>query len=132
MTKELEAKDKTAVSVEGEQTRPGPLFVPNVDIYESEDGMTLLADMPGVVKDGLTIDLKDNILTIRGNVPQPEDDGPNVIYREYETGDYYRQFTLSEKIAQEEITAALKDGVLTLFLPKSKPASPRRIEVKGE
>lgn len=128
MTDELQARDKMAVEAEGEQTKAGPVFVPAVDIYESEEALTLVADMPGVSKENLTIDLKENTLTIKGGVQPPEDLG-KVLYREYEEGDYYRQFTLSELIDQGGITAALKDGVLTLSLPKIKPAQPRRIEI---
>jgi HSP20 family protein len=128
MTDELQARDKMTVEAEGEQTKAGPVFVPAVDIYESEEALTLVADMPGVNKENLTIDLKENTLTIKGGVPPSEDLG-KVLYREYEEGDYYRQFTLSELIDQGGITAALKDGVLTLSLPKIKPAQPRRIEI---
>ena len=129
MADELKAREKVAVSGEGELTQAGPVFVPAVDIFEAEDGMTLLADMPGVKKEGLTIDLKDNVLTIRGSVASSEEGELKAIYTEYEEGDYYRQFTLSELIDQEKITAALKDGVLTLYLPKVTPAAPRRIEI---
>ena len=92
----------------------------------------MLADMPGVDKDGLTIDLKESTLTIQGEVKKSEEAAVSTIYREYEEGDYHRQFTLSEMIDQEKITASLKDGVLTLFLPKVAPAQPRRIEITGE
>lgn len=131
MTKELEARDKMAVSTEGEQTKEGPVFVPAVDIYESSDAMTLVADMPGVAKEGLLVDLKDNTLIIRGEVAKSEGE-LKMIYKEYDEGDYYRQFSLSEVIDQEKITATLKDGVLTLHLPKIAPAQPRRIEISGD
>lgn len=129
MTEELKAKEKTMVESEGEQTRSGPVFVPSVDIFESETSMTLLADMPGVTKEGLTVDLKDNTLTIRGEVAPAETEGRRVIFREYQEGDYFRQFSLSELIDQARITASLKDGVLTVLLPKIEPAQPRRIEI---
>jgi len=132
MSGEIKAQDKKAVEAEGERTKAGPVFLPAVDIYESEEGMTLLADMPGVEKEGLIIDLKENTLTIKGEVKKQEESAPNTIYREYEEGDYYRQFNLSEMIDQEKITASLKDGVLTLFLPKIAPAQPRRIEISSE
>lgn len=128
--KELQAYEKQPVSSEGEPTKSGPVFVPAVDIFESEEGMTVLADMPGVKKEGLTVDLKDNTLTILGELAREEETGPKTVYREYEEGDYYRQFALSEVIDQSNISATLKDGVLTLYLPKIKPAQPRKIEVK--
>lgn len=132
MTPEIQAKEKTVVSAEGEQTKTGPIFVPAVDIYESQEGMTLVADMPGVDKDGLAIDLDSNTLTIRGTIKSIGEETKNVLHREYDEGDYFRQFTVSDVIDQERISANLKDGVLTLFLPKVKPAQPRRIEVTGE
>ena len=128
MADELQARDKMTVEAEGEQTKEGPVFVPSVDIYESEEALTLVADMPGVSKENLTIDLKENTLTIKGGV-QPSENLGKVLYKEYEEGDYYRQFSLSELIDQAGITANLKDGVLTLNLPKVKPAQPRRIEI---
>lgn len=128
MADELQARDKMAVEAEGEQTKEGPVFVPAVDIYESEEALTLVADMPGVSRENLTIDLKENTLTIKGGVGPSQELG-KVVYREYEEGDYYRQFSLSELIDQGGITANLKDGVLTLNLPKVKPAQPRRIEI---
>lgn len=130
MADELQARDKMTIEAEGEQTKVGPVFVPAVDIYESEEELTLVADMPGVNKEHLTIDLKENTLTIKGGV-QPSEDLGKVLYKEYEEGDYYRQFTLSELIDQGNITAGLKDGVLTLNLPKVKPAKPRRIEISS-
>ncbi len=129
MDKELQAAEKVAVATEGEQTKAGPVFTPFVDIYESQEGLTLLADMPGVPKDGLVIDVKDNTLTVRGEVKPAADEGRHVLYQEYKVGDYYRQFTLSEVIDQNKITATLKDGVLNLYLPKVEPAKPRRIEI---
>ena len=122
MSKELEAKEKIAVQPEGEHTKAGPVFSPTVDIQETEDGLTLLADMPGVEKEGLTIDLEDNVLTIRGAVKPAADGDRKILYKEYEEGDYFRQFTLPEVIAQDKISANLKNGVLTLVLPKIEPA----------
>jgi len=132
MNHELQARDKMAVAPEAEQTRPHPVFVPAVDIYESRDSLTLLADMPGVTKEGLNIDLKDNTLTIRGEVKPETEEGRTVLYREYQEGDYFRQFTLSNVIDQNKITAALKNGVLTLVLPKVEKVKPRQIEIKTE
>jgi HSP20 family protein len=132
MTPEMQAKEKQAHRGEGERTRTGPVFVPPVDIYESDEGMTLMADLPGVSKDGLTIDLRDDTLTIRGRLDALKPEGAKQIYREYEEGDFFRQFSLSEAIDQTGITAKLRDGILTLVLPKSKPAQPRRIDVAAE
>jgi len=94
--------------------------------------LPVYGEMPVVDKDGLTIDLKDNTLTLRDAVKPAQAEGRSVVYREYEVGDYFRQFSLSEVIDQAKITALLKDVVLTLVLPKVEPAKPRKIEVKTE
>jgi HSP20 family protein len=132
MTKEIQVVEKVAAEAGGEQTRAVPVFAPRVDIYETDEGLTVLAEMPGVDRDGLMIDLKDYTLTLRGAVQPALAEGRSVVYREYEVGDYFRQFTLSEVIDQAKISASLKDGVLTLVLPKVEPAKPRKIEVKIE
>jgi HSP20 family protein len=132
MTQELTAKEKAEVNPDVETSRGTPSFSPAVDIFESEEAMTLIADLPGMTKEGLTIDLKDNVLTIRGQVTPALDPEKKSIYQEYREGDYNRQFALSELIDQEKISASLKDGVLTLVLPKVGPAQPRRIEITGD
>jgi HSP20 family protein len=127
--KDLQAKKKTEIQSSAEQTRPGLLFIPAVDIFETEKALTLLADMPGVNPDDISIDLKDNILTLIGDVKSPQKDEEVDIYREYQTGKYYRQFTLSEMIDQTKIEGSLKDGVLSLVLPKVEKTGPRKITI---
>jgi HSP20 family molecular chaperone IbpA len=130
-TKEMKVMEKQAVAIPAEQTKPGPVFTPNVDIFETEQAITLLVDMPGVKTDDLNVDLRDDTLTLTGDV-SPDVGAPGEkIYVEYETGRYYRQFSLSEVIAQEKIDAKLKDGVLRLTLPKVEKATPRRIAVQA-
>ena len=129
-TKAIQAKEKAEVSTSAEQTRPGLVFTPAVDIFETEQEITLLADMPGVKTEGLDIDLRENILTLSGNVDAPEGPQEVAVLREYDVGQYYRQFTLSEVIDQSKIEAVLNDGVLKLRLPKVEKATPRRITVK--
>ena len=129
-SKALQAKDKQEVESHAEQTRPGRIFTPVVDIFETEQALTLLADMPGVKPDNLDIDLRDNTLTLTGDVEALDMKGEEVLLAEYETGKYYRQFTLSEMIDQEKIDAKLTDGVLRLTLPKVEKATPKKIEVK--
>ena len=131
MSQELQAKDKMQVTDQAEQTRPRPVFIPSVDIFESEDSLTLLADMPGVEKEGLSIDLKDDTLSILGEVKPPVEEARSYLHREYNVGDYSRRFSLSSQIDQNRISASLKDGVLTLVLPKVEKAKPRQIEVRA-
>ena len=129
--KALQAREKAEVSTPGEQTRPGLVYTPEVDIYETEKEITLLADMPGVKADDLHIDLRENVLTLDAAVRPPEGAGEADIIREYRTGNYYRQFTLSHVIDQGKIDAELMDGVLKLRLPKVEAATPRKIAVKS-
>ncbi len=112
-----------------EQTYNGPVYSPAVDIFESDDRISLLADMPGVKPKDLKIDLRDNTLTLSGRVDVPADQAS--ILTEYESGTYFRQFTLSEMIDQAKIDAKLADGVLRLDLPKLERAKPRQITVKA-
>jgi HSP20 family molecular chaperone IbpA len=131
-TKELQVKEKQAVATAAEQTKPGPVFTPNVDIFETETAITMLVDMPGVKAADLNVDLRDDMLTLTGDVRPDEAEGVEKIYVEYETGRYYRQFSLSEVIDQVKIDAKLSDGVLRLTLPKVAKATPRRIAVQAE
>ena len=112
-----------------ESTRQVRQFVPDADIYETSDSLMLMADMPGVRADRLNVRLEKNILTIHGEVEPPNVGERNIISAEYETGDYYRAFTLSEEIDQDGIEASMKNGVLTLRLPKAERAKPRKIQI---
>lgn len=126
---ELKAKEKKEVAGTAEQTKPGPVFTPSVDIFETETGLTILADLPGVTPENLDIDLHEDVLSIIGNIADEKDDGENYLLKEYETGQFIRKFTLTEVIDQEKIKADLADGVLRLTLPKIEKAKPRKITV---
>ena len=129
-TKELQVKPKQEVSTAAEQTRPGLVFTPSVDIFETDRELTLLADLPGVTSENLTIDLRENTLTLTGEVESAVRAGEEGLLIEYETGKYHRQFSLSNVIDQSQIDAKMNDGVLRLTLPKVEEAKPRQIEVK--
>jgi HSP20 family molecular chaperone IbpA len=112
-----------------ESTRNQERYVsPPVDIYETSQGLMVMADLPGVTKDTLDVRVDNNILTIRGLAHHPSVGDP--VHREYELMNFFRQFELGEKIDQGKISADLKHGVLTLDLPKAEEAKPRRVEVK--
>jgi HSP20 family protein len=128
---ELQKSDKSSVAAVPEQTRPGPVYSPSVDIFENENSLTLLADMPGVKADDLRIDLRENVLTLSGHVSSPHVSGEQDVLREYAPGTFFRQFTLSETIDQTKIDAKLADGVLRLELPKVEKAKPRQISVRA-
>ncbi len=128
-SKELQVKEKQAVASPSEPTRPGIVFTPDVDIFENDEAITLLADLPGVAPDDVQIDLKDSVLTLAGDVKPFEGADETDLLVEFETGRYFRQFTLSETIDQKKIAARLEDGVLHLNLPKAEKAIPRQIKV---
>jgi HSP20 family molecular chaperone IbpA len=100
---------------------------PPVDIYELDDGLTVVADLPGVAKEGLDVRVENNVLTIRGKATHGDSGEP--LYREYQLVDFFRQFELGDKVDQSKISAELKQGVLTLRLPRVEEAKPRKIEV---
>jgi HSP20 family protein len=125
---ELPAQSKQPTRESG--TYSGPYFEPRVDIYETEDALVVSADLPGAQADDIQTDVRDNLLTLTAKV-QKVNGAWKPLYREYETGHYARQFRLGQHIDQSRITAQLKDGVLTLTLPKAERVKPRRIEIKS-
>jgi HSP20 family protein len=129
-TDQIQPVDKEERSL-AEQTRAGATFVPAVDIFETKDAINLLADMPGVNAQRLQVDLREGVLTLRGEVPDAVGEGEVGVIREYETGTFLRQFTLSELIDQDRIEAKLNNGVLHLTLPRAEAAKPRQISVQG-
>lgn len=127
---ELKPQEKEVLPTTAERTRPGRVYLPMVDIYETEEAVVMLADMPGVASDQVGIDLKDNQLTISGEITPPFGEQEHLMIREFETGNYLREFTLGQMVDQKRIEATMKDGVLRLVLPKVEKAKPRKIEVK--
>ena len=115
-----------------ERTRDRPVYVPRVDIVETEDALEILADMPGVTRDGVEVTLEQRVLRIRGRAELPLPEGVAPLYLEYEPGDYERAFTLSEAVDPAGIEARVRGGVLRLRLPKAGPAKPQRIEVRAD
>jgi HSP20 family molecular chaperone IbpA len=128
-SKELQVKPKQEVTTAAEQTRSGLVFTPSVDIFETDREIILLADLPGVAAENLTIDLCENTLTLTGEVESNGGADEEGLMIEYETGKYHRQFSLSNFIDQGKIDAKLNDGALRLTLPKVEEATPRKIEV---
>jgi HSP20 family protein len=129
---ELQPKEKETAPVNREATRPGKIFLPPVDIYETEEAIVVLADMPGVPADKVTIDVKEGQLTISGAIAPPQGEQEHLLVQEYQTGNFSRDFTLGQLVDQNRIEAAMKDGVLRLTLPKVEKAKPRKIEIKAE
>lgn len=131
-SKEIQVKPKQELATTAEPTHTGPVFTPSVDIFETDRDITLLADLPGVATDKLNVDLRENTLTLTGEVEPYENADEEDIFTEYEIGKYYRQFSLSNVIDQGKIDAKLFDGVLRLTLPKVEEAKPRQIKIKTE
>lgn len=127
---DIQKADKPGLPAVPEQTRPGAVYSPTTDIFENDNSITVLADMPGVKAQDLRIDLRENVLTLTGRVSAPESPNESDVLREYQSGTFFRQFTLSETIDQAKIDAKLTDGVLRLELPKIERAKPRQIAVR--
>ena len=129
-SKDLQVKPKQEVTTPAEQMRPGLVFTPSVDIFETDDEITLLADMRGVSAENLSIDLWEKILSLSGEGAPVVGANEEDILIEYDVGKYHRQFNLSSVIDQSKIDAKLNDGVLRLSLPKVEEVKPRQIEIK--
>ena len=128
-TREIETREKQ--EVEREQTRPGIVFRPDVDIVERAGEFLVTADLPGVDEQHVDINLENGILAIRAELAVEPEAEWQPIYGEYRVGSYYREFALSDRIDANEIQATMKDGVLDLHLPKAERHRPRSIEVKA-
>lgn len=126
---ELKIQEKKAAHLNDERTKNELFFAPHVDIYETDQEVAVIADLPGVTLEGIELSLEDNVLTIQGH-RTPQKQTGRVVLEEYEVGHYLRRFTVAETIDQDRIDASLADGVLTVRLPKAKPAQPKKIEVK--
>jgi HSP20 family protein len=127
---DVQKSEKGSVPAVPEQTRSGPVYSPAVDIFENESSITVFADMPGVKAQDLKVDLRESVLTLTGQVTPPETAREADVLREYESGTFFRQFSLSETIDQLKIDAQLDKGVLRLELPKVERARPRQISVR--
>lgn len=115
-----------------EPTRGGVRYRPAVDIVELPSELRVVADVPGASKDGIDINFEKGVLTIHAKVEPRSSGNFDYLLREYGVGDYHRVFTVSESIDASKISAEYADGILTLHLPKSAAAQPRKIEVRGK
>ena len=114
-----------------ERTRRGPAYRPRVDILETSEELTLVADLPGVKSEQVDIDFEDGILTIQGRVEPRYGEQANFLLAEYPVGDFYRTFRVSEQVDAAGIHAECAQGVLRVHLPKAAAAKPRKIAVKA-
>ncbi len=129
-TNEMAVKNETRPAAE--QKRQPVVMTPPVDIYETEEGILLLADMPGVPKENLDVHVDKNMLTIKGEIGDivPKDITP--LYVEFNGKAFERAFTLGPDVDVSKIEASMNAGVLKIFLPKSEEVKPRKIEVTVE
>ena len=127
---ELQVQQKREVEEKQETTFPARVFLPTADIYEDKDALTVILEMPGVDKNNVEVRVEDNVLNVSGRLDFSKYQGLQPLYTEYNVGNYSRSFRLSSAIDQNKIGAELKDGVLSLVLPKVEQAKPRTIQVK--
>ena len=125
----LEVQEKKELSPKEEKTIPARYYVPNTDIFETEDALTVVMEMPGVRKENIGIQLKDDVLDIEGQIDFSNYEDMQPLYTEYNVGHFSRRFSISSKIDQDKISAEVEDGVLTVRLPKAEEAKPRRIKI---
>jgi HSP20 family protein len=127
---ELQVQQKRELEKKDESMSPARVFLPTADIYESNDALNVVLEMPGVDKGSVDSRVEDDVLKIEGRLDFSKYQGLQPLYTEYNVGHYSRSFRLSSKIDQNKIAAELKDGVLSLVLPKVEEAKPRTIQVK--
>lgn len=126
---ELAVREKQELSSKEETTTPGRTYVPSADIYETDEALTVVMEMPGVERKDVEVSLENDVLRVQGRIDFAKYDGMEPVYTEYNVGHYARSFRLSSKIDQEAIAAQVQDGVLTLTLPKAKELQPRKIPI---
>lgn len=131
MSTEVAKTEQRINGVSREGTRGGQFFCPNVDIVEMENELRIKADMPGTTADKVSVNYDKGVLTLHGSVEGRQSEKMPYLVREYEIGDFHREFIINEDIDHGRISAEYKNGVLNITLPKSEAAKPKRIEVKS-
>jgi HSP20 family molecular chaperone IbpA len=126
---ELQVQQKREVEKKQESTAPARTYLPTTDIFETQQALTVVMEMPGVDNQNVQVTVENDILSVNGRIDFSKYEGLQPVYTEYNVGHYARSFQLSSKIDQGKITADLKDGVITLTLPKAEEAKPRKITV---
>jgi HSP20 family protein len=126
----LEVQEKKELVSKEENTVPARYYVPNTDIFETEDALTVVMEIPGVEKKDIEVKLENDVLRVEGRIDFSKYEGLDPLYTEYNVGHFARAFTLSREVDQQQIAAQLEDGVLKLTLKKAAKARPRRIDIK--
>jgi HSP20 family protein len=126
---ELQVQQKREVEGKPEGTIPARMFLPVTDIFETDQALTVVMEMPGVDKNNVDVRVENDVLTIEGRIDFSKYEGLQPVYTEYNVGNYARSFQISSRIEQDQISAELGDGVMRLILPKAAKAKPRKIKV---
>ena len=125
---ELQVQEKREADKTQEPTVPMRAFLPTTDIFETEEGLTVVLEMPGVDRDNVEVSVENGVLTVEGRINFQKYEGLQPLYGEYNIGPFRSR--ISGRVNQEGIKAEMRDGVITLVLPKAEEAKPRRIEVR--
>jgi HSP20 family molecular chaperone IbpA len=128
-SQELAVQQKKELAQKEERTVPARYFVPATDIYETDESLTVVMEIPGVQKKDIDVEIEDGVLRVEGQIDFSNYAGLEPVYSEYNVGHFARSFTLSDAIDQGGISAELRDGVLTLTLKKAQKALPRKIAI---
>ena len=128
-SQELQVQQKREVEKKTEGTIPARVFVPVTDIFETPEALTVVLEMPGVGPDSIEANVENDVVTIEGRIDFTKYEGLRPVYTEYNVGHYARSFQISNKIDQGKISAEIKEGVVTLVLPKAEQVQPRKIKV---
>ena len=128
-TQELQVQQKREVEKKTETTTPARVFVPVTDIFETPEALTVVLEMPGVDRNNVEASVENDVLTIEGQIDFTKYEAMRPVYTEYNVGHYARSFEISDRIDQSKISAEIKDGVVTIVLPKGEQVKPRKIQV---
>jgi len=128
-SQELQVQQKREMEKKTEGTTPGRVFVPVTDIFETPEALTVVLEMPGVDRDSIEARVENDVVTIAGRIDFTKYEAMRPVYTEYNVGHYARSFEISNKIDQSKISALMKEGVVTIVLPKAEQAKPRKIQV---
>ena len=131
MTDKQDVTTRESTAAERAEREPSLAIVPAADVFEDSSGITLQLDMPGVAKDRLNLQVNQNALVIEGSaqISMPQDMA--ALHAEVRSTRYRRSFVLSEELETDKVDASLRDGVLTVRIPKRAELQPRRIEVRA-
>lgn len=126
----LEVQQKKELVAKGEKTTPARYYVPSTDIYETEDALKVVMEVPGVDRKNVEVKLEEDELRVDARIDFAHYEGMEPLYTEYNVGHFARTFSLSQSIDQSKIEASLNDGILTITLKKVEQAQPRRIDIR--